>query len=76
MGYNFKWVRSCLKERVRFVTVNGSLSSPLSVFSAVPQESVLWPVLFLAYLNDISEIINPKITVRLFADDCLIYTRI
>ena len=40
----------------------------------VPQGSVLGPLLFLAYVNDIS--MNIESTIRLFADDCVIYRKI
>jgi len=44
------------------------------VTSGVPQGSVLGPLLFLAYVNDIWRDIESKI--RLFADDCIIYVKI
>jgi len=44
------------------------------VTSGVPQGSVLGPLLFLAYVNDIWKNIESKI--RLFADDCIIYRKI
>ena len=40
----------------------------------MPQGSVLGPLLFLAYVNDIWR--NMKLTIRLFADDCVIYRKI
>jgi len=42
--------------------------------SGVPQGSVLGPFLFLAYVNDISR--NIESTIRLFADDCVIYKKL
>lgn len=70
------WIKSYLSNRSQFVEVNGISSGDLSVFSGVPQGSVLGPVLFLIYVNDIAEEIDSSVTVRLFADDCLIYTSI
>lgn len=56
--------------------VKGKKSKTLNVTSGVPQGSVLGPVLFLCYINDIANGLSSKITVRLFADDCLMYTKI
>jgi len=52
----------------------GQLSSEVRVTSGVPQGSVLGPPLFLAYVNDIWR--NIESTIRLFADDCVIYRKI
>jgi hypothetical protein len=50
--------------------VGGHLLEEVRVTSGVPQGSVLGPLLFLAYVNDIWR--NPDSTIRLFADDCII----
>jgi hypothetical protein len=42
--------------------------------SGVPQGSVLGPLLFLAYVNDIWR--NTESNIRLFADDCILYSKI
>ena len=62
---------SFLHGRTQQVLVEGSKSSICDVTSGVPQGSVLGPVLFLIYINDI--IANIQSKIRLFADDILIY---
>ena len=56
------------------VRVGGQLSGEVRVTSGVLQGSVLGPLLFLAYVNDIWR--NTESTIRLFADDCVIYKKI
>jgi hypothetical protein len=53
------------------VRVGGQLLSEFRLTSGTQQGSVLGPLLFLAYVNDIWRIIDSS--VRLFADDCIIY---
>jgi hypothetical protein len=69
-----KWIIDFLLDRQQRVKVGGTLSDPIAVTSGVPQGSVLGPLLFLVYINDISTHLNCK--VRLFADDCIVYTQI
>jgi hypothetical protein len=54
--------------------VGGHLSEEVRVTSGVPQGSVLGPLLYLAYVNDIWR--NTDSTIRLFADDCIIYREV
>ena len=68
------WIREFLLGRTQRVRVGGHLSEEVRVTSAVPQGSVLGPLLFLAYINDIS--MNIESTIRLFADECVIYRKI
>ena len=56
------------------VSVNGTHSSPRPVPSGVPQGSLLGPVLFLLYINDITDHIQS--TMRLFADGSIVYREI
>ncbi|PIK35151.1 putative RNA-directed DNA polymerase from mobile element jockey-like [Apostichopus japonicus] len=65
------WVDAFLSDREQSVVVNGSRSNPSKVTSGVPQGSVLGPILFLAYINDIGNAVSSG--VRLFADDCVCY---
>ena len=65
------WIRSWLTQRTQSVVVNGFSSPPVSVLSGVPQGTVLGPLMFLLYINDIANGISSSI--RLFADDCILY---
>ena len=48
-----------------------NLNNYVSALSGVPQGTVLRPVMFLLYINDINN--NVSYSLRLFADDCIIY---
>ena len=61
------WFKSYLENRNQKVCINESLSSSRNITAGVPQGSVLEPLLFLIYINDISE--NLQGSARLFADD-------
>ena len=71
-GKTLKWIDSFLCFRQQLVVVNGVKSAP--VLSGVPQGTVLGPLLFSLYINDISSDIESEI--RLFADDCVCYREI
>jgi len=70
-GKPLEWIKSFLFNRSQRVVIEGSYSSPCKVTSGVPQGSVLGPTLFLVYINDL--ITGIQSTIRLFADDCIIY---
>ena len=70
-GTTHSWIKSFLLDRTQRVVVDGESSDWASVESGVPQGTVLGPMLFLAYINDLPKCVQSR--VRLFADDCVLY---
>ena len=70
-GCTLRWIETFLSGRQQRVVVDGCESSYAPVLSGVPQGTVLGPTLFLIYINDIAD--NTTSTIKLFADDCLVY---
>jgi len=73
-GPILRWVQAFLSNRRQRVSVNGSASPWSDVISGVPEGSVLGPVLFSIFMNDMPEEVQSKIL--LFADDAKLYYRI
>ena len=73
-GSTHMWINSWLSGRTQQVVLDGQASDLVPVVSGVPQGSVLGPVLFLIFINDLLD--NIRSSVRLFADDCVLYRNI
>ena len=73
-GSTHKWINSWLSGRAQKVVLDGQASDQVPVLSSVPQGSELGPILFLIFINDLPD--NIRSSVRLFADDCVLYRNI
>ena len=73
-GNSLKWLESYLSNRTQCVQIGNQLSEKMTINCGVPQGSVLGPLLFLLYINDIANSSN-LINFQLFADDtCIFYS--
>ena len=73
-GSTLRWISDWLSERTQQVILDGTFSDSADVLSGVPQGSVLGPILFLLFINDLPD--NIRSSIRLFADDCVLYRNI
>ena len=71
-GRVLKLFESYLSNRKQRVVINGSYSEYLPIESGVPQGSVLGPLLFLIYINDLEK--NIKSNIKFFADDTMLFS--
>jgi hypothetical protein len=53
-----KWIRDFLVGRQQCVSIDGTVSDRTSVHSVLPQRSILGPVLFVAFINDLPEAVS------------------
>ena len=70
-GAILQWTRSFLSHRTQRVRVGDQTSSECAVLSGIPQGSILGPVLFTVFINDLPETLSS--TCHIFADDTKIY---
>ena len=74
-GDVINWIRSFLSVRTQSVNVEGVTSKWKIVISGIPQGSVIGPILFVIFINDMSD--NVKYSMcKLFADDCKLYSTV
>lgn len=71
-GVALDWFESYMSERAQYVSVSGGLSSTVQILTGVPQGTVLGPILFNIYINDMSNIC-PELKCIHYADDTTIY---
>ena len=72
-GQLLTWIKNFLTERRQYVSVKGESSTWKDVISGVPQGSVLGPILFIIYINDLPDIVTSK--VKIFAHDTKLYNK-
>jgi len=72
-GVVSSWIEAFLSCHQQLVLCYGVKSEYSTVTSGVPQGTVLGPLLFLLHINNMPSVVDPGTTVRLFADDTLIY---
>ena len=68
------FIKDFLADRTQHVVVDDEISSVSKVLCAVPQGSVLGPILFVVYINDVVDSLPTSIACKLLADDLKIYS--
>jgi hypothetical protein len=74
-GRLLEWLRDYLTDRQQRVMINGEYTEWGKIEAGVPQGSVLGPLLFLIFINDITYVVN-HCKIRLFADDTCLFIEV
>ena len=75
-GALLKFLANYLQNRKQQVLIGGTKSSLKEVKSGVPQGSILGPLLFVFFINDMSEVVSTDTHIVLYADDAKIWRNI
>lgn len=72
-GNLFSWFKDYLNGRLQRVVIKGAASDWSPITSGVPQGSILGPLLFVIFINDLPDILPPEVTSALCADDTKVH---
>ena len=74
-GDILNWIKSFLRGRTQCVNVDGAYSTWKKVLSGIPQGSVIGPILFVIFINDMPDVVKYTFC-KLIADDCKLYGKV
>ena len=75
-GFMLNFIKGYVQGRSQRVVINGTFSRPLPVKSGVPQGSILGPIIFVLFINDIYQQVSEGTNIALYADDTKIWRKI